>query len=125
MYLFSVLLGKKIRDTTKKEGLSEKWYKFSRVIKTKIINWKDIVCSMCLKGYEWNFFKVDERYKSLGSGSTMILWQDKSRNSIFRHFIGKLQNTEGKASREKRQISYKKISRLTTDFSTAITESRK
>lgn len=61
----------------------------------------------------------------------MILKQDKSRKHTLRHFTGKLKNTKGKekglkAAGERRQITYKKtIARLTTDFSTAITESRK
>lgn len=88
------------------------------------------MCGMYLKVYNSDFFKIDERYKSLGSRSAMILRRDKSAKSIPGHFIGKLQNMEGKektwkAAGEKRQISYKRMGRLTKDFSTAITESRK
>lgn len=75
-------------------------------------------------------FPVDGRYKSLGSRSTKILRQDKSRKCMLRHFTGKLQNTKDKqkvlkAAGERRQTIYKRTTvRLTTDFSTAMTESR-
>ena len=73
---------------------------------------------------------VDGRCKSLGSRSTKILRQDKSRKCILRHFTGKLQNTKDKqkvlkAAGERRQTIYKRTTvRLTTDFSTAVREAR-